>query len=368
MKIPFVDLHAQYHSIKGSIDSAIQEVIENTAFIGGKYVKDFEKAFAEFYGVNHFIGVANGTDAIYVALRMMGIGSGDEVITVANSWFSTSETIGQTGATPVFVDIETDGFNIDVNLIEEKITPKTKGIIPVHLHGHPADLDPIVALCEKYNLKLIEDCAQAHLAEYNGKRVGLIGDIATFSFYPGKNLGAYGDAGGIITNDDELAKKCRMFANHGALVKHQHQIEGINSRLDGLQAAILNAKLEHLPSWTENRRRVAATYRTLLTDVPQVILPKERSYAKAVYHLFVLRCEKRDDLMQFLKNNGIGVVIHYPTPLPLLDAYQHLNYYESSVPLAHKYSKEILSIPIYPEMTEEMCVHVVEKIKEFYKN
>ncbi|MEQ6167999.1 DegT/DnrJ/EryC1/StrS family aminotransferase [Ekhidna sp. MALMAid0563] len=350
MKVPFVDLYAQYTTIQTDIDNAIKNVISDTAFIGGKYVWEFEENYAELYGVKHCIGVANGTDAIYIALKMLEVGPGDEVITVANSWISTSETIGQTGATPVFVDIEPDYYTIDVTKIEEKITDRTKAIIPVHLYGHPANMDPILDLCKKYELKIIEDCAQAHFAEYKGKRVGTIGDIATFSFYPGKNLGAYGDAGCIITNDDALAEKCRRFANHGALVKHKHTIEGINSRLDGLQAAILNAKLPHILDWTEARRNVANQYCELLESANHVVLPKEAEYAKHVYHLFVIRSKNRDEIKAFLEENGVGTAIHYPTPLPLLDAYSQYGYKGDNIPIANEYSKMILSIPMYPEL------------------
>ncbi|MGB3465849.1 MAG: DegT/DnrJ/EryC1/StrS family aminotransferase [Cyclobacteriaceae bacterium] len=365
MKVPFVDLFAQYQTIKQDIDSAIQSVITETAFIGGKYVNEFNKNYAELYGVKHCIGVANGTDAIYIALRMMGIGEGDEVITVANSWISTSETIGQTGAKPVFVDIEENFYSIDVSKIEEKITDRTKAIIPVHLYGHPADMDPIVALCKKYDLRLIEDCAQAHFAEYKGKRVGLFGDVATFSFYPGKNLGAYGDAGCIITNNDELAEKCKMFANHGALVKHQHRMEGINSRLDGMQAAILNAKLPHILKWTEARRSVAAAYNDLLKDVEGITLPQEADYGKHVYHLYVIRSEKRDELQVHLKENGIGTAIHYPTPLPLLPAYSALGHSADDFKIASKYAKEILSIPMFPELDKQSQEYAKEVLCKF---
>ena len=361
MKVPFVDLHAQYLSIQQDIDQAIARVIGETAFIGGKYVREFERNFADLYGVKHCIGVANGTDSLYISMKMMGIGPGDEVITVANSWISTSETIGQTGATPVFVDIEPDYYTIDVSKIEARITERTKAIIPVHLYGHPADMDPIVALCRKYHLKLIEDCAQAHFAEYKGVRVGLFGDVASFSFYPGKNLGAYGDAGCIITNNDELAEKCRMYANHGALVKHKHRIEGINSRLDGLQAAILNAKLPYILQWTEARRNVARQYDATLKETG-VLLPKAADYAEHVYHLYVVRSNNRDLLQAHLSEQGIGTAIHYPTPLPLLDAYQHLGYKTEDVPVASDYSGKILSIPMFPELTDAQLSYVTNAL------
>ncbi len=362
MKVPFVDLHAQYLTIKNEVDHAIQSVINETAFIRGKFVDQFENDYAKLYGVNHCIGVANGTDAIYIALKMLGVGKGDEVITVANSWISTSETISQAGATPVFIDIEPDHYTIDVDRIEKKITEKTKAIIPVHLYGHPADLDPIVALCKKYDLRLIEDCAQAHFAEYKGRRVGLFGDVATFSFYPGKNLGAYGDAGAIVTNDDELAERCRMFANHGALTKHGHKIEGINSRLDGLQAAILSAKLPYILDWTKKRKELAITYNELLKDLPEIAVPKVAEFADHVYHLYVIRTERRDKLRNELASHGIGTGVHYPTPLPLLPAYRHLNYVSIDIPIASKYSEQIISIPMYPELSFENQQYIQETI------
>ena len=366
MNIPFVDLKAQYQSIKKEIDAAIQGVIADTAFIGGKYVKVFEERFASFYGVKHCIGVANGTDAIYIALKMLEIGEGDEVITVANTWISTSETIVQAGAKPVFVDIEPDYFTIDVKKIEEKITPQTKAIIPVHLFGHPADMDPILALAKKYGLKVIEDCAQAHLAEYKGKRVGLFGDLATFSFYPGKNLGAYGDAGCIITNNNDLAEQCRMFANHGAIVKHQHKIHGINSRLDGLQAAILTAKLPFLEKWTETRRDVAAKYRELLAELEGIEIPVEAEYVKHVYHLYVLRVQDRQNLQTYLRENGIGTAVHYPQPLPLVQVYQQLDYKPADIPIAASYSSKILSIPMFPELNTDHLEAIRDSIQTFY--
>jgi len=365
MKVPFVDLKAQYDSIKSEIDGAIARVISETSFVGGRFVTEFEAQYSELYGIKHCIGVGNGTDAIYIALKALGIGPGDEVITVANSWISTSETITQAGAVPVFVDIEPNYYSIDVEKIEEKITSRTKAIIPVHLYGHPADMDPIVALCKKYNLKLIEDCAQAHLCEYKEKKVGLFGDVATFSFYPGKNLGAYGDAGCIITDDDELSKKCRMFANHGMLAKHDHQMEGINSRLDGMQAAILSAKLPYLEKWTEARRNIAGIYREMLNPIESLELPKEANHAKHVYHLFVVRVKNRDEVKKHLESQGIDTSIHYPTPLPLSPAYNHLNYTEKHIPVAASYSKEILSLPMYPELELKSQNLVKDQLEKF---
>ena len=348
--MPFVDLKAQYQSIKKDIDGAIEKVVSEAAFVGGRFVKEFEVQFAQMLEIDHCIGVGNGTDAIYVTLRALEIGRGDEVITVANSWISTSEAISQVGATPVFVDIEPSYYTIDAGKIEERITSKTKAIIPVHLYGHPADMDPIVALCKKYNLKLIEDCAQAHLAEYRGKKVGVFGDAATFSFYPGKNLGAYGDAGCITTNSEELAQKCKMIANHGMLTKHEHKMEGVNSRLDGIQAAILSAKLPYLERWTEARRKIAKTYIGLLGSNEFLEMPEEADYARHVFHLFVVRVKNRSEVKRYLENLDIGTSIHYPTPLPFLDPYKKLGYGEKRIPVAADYSDKILSLPMYPEL------------------
>jgi len=318
MNIPFVDLKVQYVTIKNEIDEAIQSVINETAFIKGKYVDLFEREFAEKYNVKHCIGVANGTDAIYISLKALGVGKGDEVITVANSWISTSEAISQTGAKPVFVDIEPDYYTIDHQLIEEKITKNTKAILPVHLFGQPAEIVKIKAICDKYNLFLLEDCAQAHFAEYNEQKVGTFGVAGTFSFFPGKNLGAYGDAGAIISNDDEFAEKARMYANHGALVKHQHKIEGINSRLDGMQAAILSVKLKYLLGWTDKRIKNATLYSELLSKINGIETPKINENIKHVFHLYVIRTDKRDELRKSLSENGISSAIHYPSPLPFL--------------------------------------------------
>ncbi|RAP27560.1 erythromycin biosynthesis sensory transduction protein eryC1 [Candidatus Marinamargulisbacteria bacterium SCGC AG-333-B06] len=366
MSIPFVDLKKQYQNIKTDIDQAIQEVVENTAFIKGKYVSEFESSFARLMDVKHCIGVANGTDALYITMKALGIGPGDEVITVANSWISTSETISQTGATPVFIDIHPEFYTIDTDLIESKISSKTKAIIPVHLFGQSVDMDIITNLCKEHSLYLIEDCAQSHLAEHAGNKVGSFGIAGTFSFFPGKNLGAYGDAGGIITNDDEFATKARMFANHGALKKHQHEIEGINSRLDGLQASILLAKLPYLDQWSSQRLDHALYYNELLEDIDEVIVPKIKENGRHVFHLYVVRVKQRDQLQTFLKEKGISTGIHYPTPLPLLNAYKYLNYQESDIPVAAKYQHEILSLPMFPELTNDQILAISNAIKSFY--
>ncbi|MDI9366622.1 MAG: DegT/DnrJ/EryC1/StrS family aminotransferase [Flavobacterium sp.] len=366
MHIPFVDLKAQYQSIQHDVDKAIASVITETAFIGGKYVQQFEQAFARLHGAKHCISCANGTDALYIIMKMLGIGYGDEVITVANSWISSSETISQTGATPVFIDCEANYYSINENLIQAKITAKTKAILPVHLHGQMCQMAAITALATKHHLYVIEDCAQSHLSEYGGQLAGTFGIAAAFSFYPGKNLGAYGDAGCVLTNDDALAEKCRMYARHGALVKHQHQIEGINSRMDGLQAAILLAKLPYLHQWTAQRINMAAYYSKVLSGIKQIVLPIVRANTKHTFHLYVIRCVQREALAAFLKEMGIETAIHYPTPLPLLPAYQYLHYQATDIPVSSTYQYQILSLPIYPELTTAQIDFVADCIKKFY--
>jgi dTDP-4-amino-4,6-dideoxygalactose transaminase len=368
MNIPFVDLTAQYNSIKNNIDDAIANVIGDTAFIGGKYVKEFEKNFAELYGVKHCISCANGTDSLYILMKMMNIGAGDEVITVANSWISSSETISQTGATPVFVDVDPVYYSMDVHKFEAAITSNTKALILVHLQGQMCDIELVKNICDKNNIVIVEDCAQSHFSEQNGKRSGTIGIAGSFSFYPGKNLGAYGDAGCIITNDDTLAEKCKMYANHGALVKHQHKIEGINSRLDGLQAAILNAKLPYILQWTEQRISNAAKYDEALKNISQVVTPKVRENTKHTFHLYVVQVEQREALMAHLKEKGIETVIHYPSPLPSLPCYAYLNTKEEDYKVSSTLQHKILSLPLYPELKEEQITYIADCIKEFYSN
>lgn len=367
MRVPFVDLGALYNAHKAELDAAVSRVVENSAFIGGAAVAGFERAFAEQYGVANCVSCANGTDAIYIALRMLGIGPGDEVITTASSWIATSETVSQAGARPVFVDVD-DYYNLDAALLEQALTPATRAVIVVHLYGQAADMTAITDFCRRNELLLIEDCAQAHFAEWRGQRVGTFGDAATFSFYPGKNLGAWGDAGAIITNDDDLADRCRMFANHGALVKHRHEMEGINSRMDGIQAAVLNAKLPHIGDWTAGRRKIAALYDRLLADVGDVRLPLVRDGASHVYHLYVISTAYRDPLKSWLAENDVQSAIHYPTALPLLPAYAYLGMQASSIPKAAANQDRILSLPMYPQMSTAMVEYVAETIREFFKS
>lgn len=364
MKIPFVDLHAQYLSIKQEIDAAIAEVIRETAFIRGPHVDKFEKEFASAVGVKHCVSCANGTDALYIAMRGLGLKPGDEVITTAHSWISTSETITQAGGRVVFCDTDQETFTLDPHLIEAKITPRTVGIIPVHLYGQPADMDPIMEIAAKHNLWVIEDCAQAHLAEYKGRQVGTFGSAATFSFYPGKNLGAMGDAGCLVTNDDKLAEWCALYARHGG--KGDHQIEGINSRLDGLQAAILSVKLPHLRKWTEERRRVAALYDRALAGIAQVQTPRIAEGRSHVYHLYVIRCDHRDDLKKHLAERGIATILNYPKALPFYPAYAYLGHQPADFLQAYANQSRILSLPIYPEMTAGQVDYVSGAIREFY--
>jgi dTDP-4-amino-4,6-dideoxygalactose transaminase len=366
MKIPFVDLHAQYLTIKQEIDRAIAEVIAESAYIRGPHVDAFEEAWARTLGVKRCVSCANGTDAIYIAVRGLGLRPGDEVITSAHSWISTSETIAQAGGRVVFCDTDEETFTIDPADIERKITPATVGIIPVHLYGQPADMGAIMAIAKKHNLWVIEDCAQAHLARYNGQFVGTFGDVATFSFYPGKNLGAYGDAGCIVTNDDGLANWMVTFARHGG--KGDHVMEGINSRMDGLQAAILNAKLPHLPAWTAARRRVATCYNELLEEVGDVIPPTVRPDRDHVYHLYVIRTENRDALKEHLSQASISTVLNYPKALPFYPAYAYLGHGPKDFPAAYFNQARILSLPIYPEMPEEAITHVASTISHFWSS
>jgi len=365
MIIPFVDLKAQYASIKGEINAAISDVLANTAFIGGPTVKKFENDFAAFCSTKFCIGVGNGTDAISIALRALGIGEGDEVITAANSFIATSEAITMTRAKVVFVDINPETYNIDVEKIEDKITSKTKAIIPVHLYGQPAGMDRILEIAKKYNLRVVEDAAQAHGAEYKGRRIGSLGDMACFSFYPGKNLGAYGDAGAVVTNDENLAVKARMIANHGRVEKYNHEMEGVNSRLDGIQGAVLAVKLKYLQGWTEKRRQNARLYNEYLEGA-DLVTPVEIGGVRAVYHLYVVRvkADLRGKLQAHLKESGISTGIHYPIALPNLKAYAYLNHSTRDFPEAARASDEILSLPMFPELERSQIQHIAHKIKE----
>ncbi len=366
VKVPFVDLQAQYQAHAEEFDGAFREVIEKSAFIGGEYVLAFQNAFAAAHGAKYCVPVANGTDAIYIVLKMLGIGPGDEVITTAASWISTSETISQTGATPVFVDVD-EFYNIDVAQLQSRINCRTRAILPVHLYGQAAQVEIISDIAASNNLLVVEDCAHAHLGERHGRKVGTFGAAGTFSFYPGKNLGAYGDAGAIVTNDAELAGRCKMFANHGSLVKHQHLMEGINSRMDGLQAALLTRKLKYLAEWTAARQLVAGWYSAALGDLSQVVVPSTRPGSTHVYHLYVVKCEDRDNLKGWLGELGIETGIHYPSALPFLPAYERFKLSARDFPVASANQRSILSLPIYPEITEESVNYIVKGIRDYYR-
>ncbi|WP_443113617.1 DegT/DnrJ/EryC1/StrS family aminotransferase [Herbaspirillum seropedicae] len=363
--LPFVDLHAQYLSIKDEIDAAIAEVIRTSAFIRGPQVQKFEEMFAAAMGARHCVSCGNGTDSLYIAMHAFGVKPGDEVIAPAHSWISTTETITQAGAKVVFCDTDPETFTIDPKQIEAKITPRTVGIIPVHLYGQPADMDPIMALAAKHKLWVLEDCAQAHLARYKGKLVGSFGQAASFSFYPGKNLGAMGDAGAVITNDSALAERMAMFARHGGIVKGDHQIEGINSRMDGLQAAVLAVKLKYLPSWTEARQRLAQSYNRALQDIADLRLPQVMPDRSHVWHLYVVRHPKRDALRAHLTKAGVPTVINYPVALPFLPAYSRFGHQPAEFPNSHANQSCILSLPMYAEMPEEAVSRVARAIASF---
>lgn len=368
-KIPLVDLHAQYESIKPEIDAAIQRTIDRTAFILGPEAKQFEDRFAEFCGVKHAIGLDSGTAALHLALIALNIGAGDEVITTAHTFVATSEPISLVGARPVFVDIDPRTYNMDPHQLEAAITPRTKAIIPVHLYGQPAEMDLILDIARKHNIPVIEDAAQAHGATYRDRKIGTLATMACFSFYPGKNLGAYGDAGALTTNDDDLNKKIRMLRDHGRTTKYEHEITGYGYRLDGIQGAILDAKLKHLPDWNAARRSHADYYTELLSNVDDsIVTPYEPSHLKSVYHLYVIRTRKRDELLQYLKTQDIEAGIHYPVPLHMQPVYKNLGYHPGDFPQTEQASREILSLPLYPELSHAQMEHVVETMRQFYRN
>lgn len=366
-KIPFADLKRQYAIIKDDIDAAIKQLFTDFAFIGSinnPHVSRFERHFSEYLGVGHVVGCANGTDAIEIALKVLGIGPGDEVIVPAISWFSTSEAVSQVGAKPIFVDVNESDLTLNCDLVVDAITSKTKAIIPVHLYGNVADMGCLKQIAKEHNLFIIEDCAQAHGAKFREQVVGTIGDISTFSFYPGKNLGAYGDAGAIVTNNKDYAEIARMICQHGQVSKHNHKLEGRNSRLDGIHAAVLDVKINHLPDWTSKRRKIADRYLNgINTPLVEPLITSPNSHG--VYHLFVVKTEVREELVGFLKTKGIGTAIHYPTPLPFLPPYQDRNYSPSDFPVAFNAKDQILSIPMYPEMSIEEVDYVIECLNEF---
>lgn len=362
--IKFLDLKKQYESIKENIDQAIQKVITEAAFVGGTHLERFETDFANYQQAKFCIGVANGTDAIEIALEALDIEKGSEIIVPANTFIASSEAVTRSGFKVVFCDCDENNYTISINSLRSKITKATKAVIAVHLYGHPCDMDQILGLAREHGLKVIEDCAQAHGTEYKNRRVGAMGDIGTFSFYPGKNLGAYGDGGAIVTNDESLFRRCKMIANHGRLAKYDHEFEGRNSRLDSLQAAILSVKLEFLDKWTDARISVADFYLKNLAGLKGIILPRKELWAKQTYHLFVIRAAKRDELRAYLEKNGVQTGIHYPIALPKLKAYAYLGQSDEDF-FANRYDSNLLSLPMGEHLSNSDIEEVCNTIKRF---
>jgi dTDP-4-amino-4,6-dideoxygalactose transaminase len=363
MKIPLLDLYAQYLSIKGDVDAAIQRTIVQSAFIGGDELRAFEAEYAEYCEAKAAVGVGNGTDALYLALRALGVGPGDEVITVAHTFIATAEAISLTGARPIFADILEDTMLMDPDALEAAVTPRTRAIVPVHLYGQPCDMDRIMEIARRRRLKVVEDAAQAHGARWRGRRVGSIGDMGCFSFFPGKNLGAYGDGGAVVSQDEEIMRRVRMIANHGRLDKYFHQMEGVNSRLDGLQAAVLRVKLRNLDAWNAARQRNAQQYMEMLAG-SDARLPVVDARAESAWHLFVLRVSERDEVRRELNQRGIAAGIHYPVPLHRQPAYKDLNIAEGALPVTERTAASVISLPMYPELSSEQIATVSRTLME----
>jgi dTDP-4-amino-4,6-dideoxygalactose transaminase len=360
--IPFVDLQAQYKSIKAEVDGAIARVLDNASFVLGREVEAFEAAFAEYTGARFCVGVNSGTAAIHLAVMACELGAGDEVIVPANTFFASAEGVSTAGATPVFVDADPVSYNLDVSKIEAAITERTRAIMPVHLYGQSADLDPIFELAERRNLIVIEDAAQAHGSRYKGKRVGAMGRAGCFSFYPGKNLGAYGEGGAVVTNDEEVARRVRLLRDHGSERKYHHEIIGYNFRLEGIQGAVLGVKLRHLDKWNTLRREHAARYNELLRE-SKLTLPREMPYAEHIYHLYVVQTDEREALQKTLNEAGVQTGIHYPIPVHLQPAYASLGHKAGDFPEAERQASRVLSLPMFPELTDEQLTHVAETIQ-----
>jgi len=363
-QIPFVDLKAQYKTIEGEINEAMAQVLQRSDFILGQDLRRFEEEFAAYCEVKHAVGIDSGTSALELALRAYKIGPGDEVITVANTFIATVLAISYTGAKPVLVDADPKTYNIDVSQIENAITERTKAIMPVHLYGQTADMDPIMEIARRRNLVVIEDACQAHGARYKGRRAGSLGHAAAFSFYPGKNLGAYGDGGMVVTDDEQVIEKLHMLRNYGQRKKYHHQMRGFNRRLDTLQAAILRVKLKYLDQANAVRWQHAKKYNHLLADYP-VELPIESAYTESVYHLYVIRVKDREALAAYLGDRGVATGIHYPVPIHLHQAYEDLGYKKGDFPVSESYAEQILSLPMYPELSSEMVGYVVDALKSF---
>jgi dTDP-4-amino-4,6-dideoxygalactose transaminase len=359
MNIPLVDLKAQYRAIKEEVDAAMRRVLESTAFILGQEVARFEQEFAAFSEARYVVGISSGTDALHLVLKVCGVGPGDEVITTPFTFIATAEAISMCGATPVFADIDPRTYNIDPTQIERRITPRTKAIVPVHLYGQVADMDAINAIARPHGLRVIEDAAQAHGASYKGRRAGTLGDAACFSFYPGKNLGAYGDAGAVVTNDPEIADRVRLLRDHGRRDKYEHLVVGYGNRLDALQAAVLGVKLSYLEEWNDRRRALADLYTSLLAD-ESIGMPYEPEWSQSAWHLYVVRTDSRDALKKALAEHGIATGIHYPIPLHLQSAYADLGYRRGDFPNAEHAAETVLSLPMYPELSVEAVQRIAE--------
>ncbi len=363
--IPYLDLRAQMKPLRAELDAAIARTLDNCSFCLGPDVVQFEKDFAKFCGAQHCVAFNSGTSALHIALLLLGVGPGDEVITTPFTFVATSWAISYVGAKPVYVDIDDATFNLDPKLIEKAITPKTKAIMPVHLYGQPFDVGAILEICRQHKLPLVEDAAQAHGAKFQGKVIGTFGEISCFSFYPGKNLGAAGEGGALVTNNADFAKRARALREHGSTVRYYHDEIGYNYRMEGIQGAVLGVKLPHLEKWTQARRRVAHRYHQLLQDTP-LQLPLEASFAESAYHLFVVRHPRRDDLKAHLDANGVGCALHYPLPLHLQKCYASLGYQAGDFPISEKAGRECLSLPIYPELTDPQLERVAAVVKDFF--
>jgi dTDP-4-amino-4,6-dideoxygalactose transaminase len=362
VNVPFLDLKAQYQGIRREIGAAIQKVLDSCAFAGGPFAQAFEEEFARFCGCSHAVGVGSGTDALWLTLLALGVGPGDEVITVPNTFIATAEAIHFTGAVPVFVDVDEQFHTMDPGLVEAAITEKTKAIIPVHLYGQCADLDPIVEIGRNHRIPVIEDACQAHGAEYKGRKAGTIGRAGCFSFYPGKNLGAYGEAGAIVTDDESLAWELRKLRDHGQNKKYYHDEVGWNARMDGLQAAVLSVKLGYLEQWNDARRQNARFYSEQLQGTARITLPAEAPYAKHIYHIYAVLVDDRDTVLEELKKAGVNCGIHYPVPVHRQDAFGPGSY--PAYPVAEKCARQTLSLPMFAELSEEQLGHVVDAIKK----
>ncbi len=365
MAVKFLDLGSQYASIRAEIDAAIADVVRDSAFISGPYTTRFEKAFGAYHQAPYCVACANGTDAIEIALEALSLPLGSEVIVPANTFIASSEAVTRSGHRVVFCDCDSDDYTISPESVRTKITPKTKAIMAVHLYGQPCNMDALLEIATEFGLMIVEDCAQAHGADYKGRRVGAIGDIGTFSFYPGKNLGAYGDAGALVTANEDLAKRVRMIANHGRIAKYDHAFEGRNSRMDGIQGAILSVKLAHLDTWLDRRAAVAQHYRDGLKGVGDLVLPASRNWGRHVYHLYVVRTRRRDALQSFLKDKGIETGIHYPVALPKLAAYAYCDQQHEDM-FANRADCELLSLPIGDHMDINDAGEVVAACRAFF--